>query len=290
MQDVAGDEGQVAALVRRRETVAFRRRGAHGGRNRKGRGGMETAEREARKGRLTAGLPTPLATVSRRNGCGYQGPEDAEHHERKEETSHQTATPHGAFIAWHRSIPCRQKAPYEPSLNTTGRGECLTHENRGVGSAYEIRGMDCAEEIAILKREIGSLVGGADRLGFDLLKAKMTVASVPEGVGPEAIVAAVRHRLGGRAVGVRSGARQAGAALAAARANPADGGERSLGLGGFSVHAALAGGVSEIRQRLEETASAGRTAVVVGTADHVCGLISPRGSSSPTRPPLPSSV
>lgn len=41
---------------------------------------------------------------------------------------------------------------------------------------YRIRGMDCAEEVTVLKRELGPLVGGEDRLSFDILKAKMTVA------------------------------------------------------------------------------------------------------------------
>jgi Cd2+/Zn2+-exporting ATPase len=41
----------------------------------------------------------------------------------------------------------------------------------------KIRGMDCAEEVAILKREIGPLVGGEDRLSFDILKARMTVVA-----------------------------------------------------------------------------------------------------------------
>ncbi|HEX7880244.1 MAG TPA: heavy metal translocating P-type ATPase [Candidatus Eisenbacteria bacterium] len=39
--------------------------------------------------------------------------------------------------------------------------------------------MDCAEEVAILKREIGPLVGGADRLAFDLINARMIVGSAP---------------------------------------------------------------------------------------------------------------
>ncbi|MBC7856466.1 MAG: heavy metal translocating P-type ATPase [Pirellulaceae bacterium] len=40
---------------------------------------------------------------------------------------------------------------------------------------FRIAGMDCAEEVAILKRELGSLAGGEDRLAFDILNRKMTV-------------------------------------------------------------------------------------------------------------------
>ena len=41
---------------------------------------------------------------------------------------------------------------------------------------FKIQGMDCAEEVAVLRREIGPLVGGADKLDFDILNAKMMVA------------------------------------------------------------------------------------------------------------------
>jgi Cd2+/Zn2+-exporting ATPase len=41
--------------------------------------------------------------------------------------------------------------------------------------AFKIHGMDCAEEVAVLKREVGPVVGGADNLAFDLLRGKMTV-------------------------------------------------------------------------------------------------------------------
>lgn len=56
---------------------------------------------------------------------------------------------------------------------------------------YRIRGMDCAEEVAVLKRELGPLVGGEDRLSFDILKAKMTVAAAPEEISEQEILKAV---------------------------------------------------------------------------------------------------
>jgi Cd2+/Zn2+-exporting ATPase len=43
--------------------------------------------------------------------------------------------------------------------------------------SFRIRGLDCAEEVAVLKRELGPLVGGEDRLAFDVLNAKMTVTA-----------------------------------------------------------------------------------------------------------------
>ncbi|MCC6795553.1 MAG: cadmium-translocating P-type ATPase [Candidatus Hydrogenedentes bacterium] len=43
--------------------------------------------------------------------------------------------------------------------------------------AFKITGMDCAEEIAVLRKGVGPVVGGADNLQFDLLNAKMIVAA-----------------------------------------------------------------------------------------------------------------
>jgi Cd2+/Zn2+-exporting ATPase len=50
--------------------------------------------------------------------------------------------------------------------------------------------MDCAEEVSILKREVGPLVGGEDKLSFDILRAKMTVSG-SEGMNTGTIVSAV---------------------------------------------------------------------------------------------------
>jgi Cd2+/Zn2+-exporting ATPase len=42
---------------------------------------------------------------------------------------------------------------------------------------FRIHGMDCAEEVTVLKRELGPLVGGEEKLGFDVLSGKMTIAA-----------------------------------------------------------------------------------------------------------------
>ena len=42
---------------------------------------------------------------------------------------------------------------------------------------FRIHGMDCADEVAILKREMGPLVGDSSRLSFDILRGKMYVDS-----------------------------------------------------------------------------------------------------------------
>ena len=46
--------------------------------------------------------------------------------------------------------------------------------------AFKIKGMDCAEEIQILKKEVGPIVGGDANLTFDLLNARMMVKADSE--------------------------------------------------------------------------------------------------------------
>ncbi len=56
---------------------------------------------------------------------------------------------------------------------------------------FRITGMDCAEEIAALRREVGPLVGGEARLGFDLLAGTMVVAPEAAAASDREILAAV---------------------------------------------------------------------------------------------------
>lgn len=44
---------------------------------------------------------------------------------------------------------------------------------------FKIHGMDCAEEVALLQKEVGPVVGGKERLSFNLLNATMTVLQAP---------------------------------------------------------------------------------------------------------------
>ncbi len=107
--------------------------------------------------------------------------------------------------------------------------------------AFRVAGMDCAEEIATLRREVGPVVGGEAKLGFDLLRGRMTVAADARSVPDSAIVSA---------------ARKAGLAAAPWRGEGDDGGSERLrrrrlasavasgaaALAGFLIHASLAGG------------------------------------------------
>jgi Cd2+/Zn2+-exporting ATPase len=109
---------------------------------------------------------------------------------------------------------------------------------------FKIRGMDCAEEVAILKREVGPLVGGEDRLSFDILKARMTVAA-PD-LAERDILKAV-ERTGMRAQVWREGSEgveKEGVWQRRGRTvlTSVSGGAT---LAGFAVHAWIAGGLAE---------------------------------------------
>ncbi|QDU26709.1 putative cadmium-transporting ATPase [Anatilimnocola aggregata] len=56
---------------------------------------------------------------------------------------------------------------------------------------FKIRGMDCAEEVAILKGEIGPLVSGEQNLTFDVLNARMVVTVPEDQVATAEIIKAV---------------------------------------------------------------------------------------------------
>jgi len=59
------------------------------------------------------------------------------------------------------------------------------------GMTFKIEGLDCAEEVATLKSAIGPLVGGSNKLAFDVLNGHMTLLSDAEPVTEKAIIKAV---------------------------------------------------------------------------------------------------
>ena len=110
---------------------------------------------------------------------------------------------------------------------------------------FKIQRMDCAEEVAILKREVGPVVGGGDRLAFDILNGKMTVQPPATEVTPEVIIRAV-SRTGMRAEVWRDAVQAAGKDGTWQRhgrtiTTIASG---VFALIGFMVHVILTGGIS----------------------------------------------
>jgi Zn2+/Cd2+-exporting ATPase len=74
----------------------------------------------------------------------------------------------------------------------TGGPEAVHADPYMKSRQYKIRGMDCAEEIATLKREVGPLVGGEEHLAFDLLQGKMTVLPPSAAADREVLQAVAR--------------------------------------------------------------------------------------------------
>ena len=56
---------------------------------------------------------------------------------------------------------------------------------------FRIHGMDCADEVAILRREIEPIVQAPERLSFDVLRGKMNVAQGDPAVTEARLIAAV---------------------------------------------------------------------------------------------------
>jgi Cd2+/Zn2+-exporting ATPase len=113
-------------------------------------------------------------------------------------------------------------------------------------ASFRIGGMDCAEEVAILRREIGPLVGGEDNLSFDILNGRMTVRATEQAsLQPDLIIAAVR-RAGMTATPAddRREVAQAGPDRLRRRLLTLTIVSGAATLAGFVTHALLAGGVS----------------------------------------------
>jgi len=63
--------------------------------------------------------------------------------------------------------------------------------NKIKGMTFKIEGLDCVEEVTILKSEIGPLVGGEDLLAFDVINGRMTILTEAKPVAEKIIIKAV---------------------------------------------------------------------------------------------------
>jgi Cd2+/Zn2+-exporting ATPase len=100
--------------------------------------------------------------------------------------------------------------------------------------AFRVHGLDCAEEVAILKSELGELAGGADRLGFDLVAGKLTLPAEIDAETVRTRVAAT----GMRAEPWREGEPDDGAGSGRRSKALATAASGLLAAAGFAVHAA----------------------------------------------------
>lgn len=110
---------------------------------------------------------------------------------------------------------------------------------------FNVQGLDCAEEVAILKRELGPLVGGEDRLAFDVLNGRMTVLREAEAVTSDDVRRAVA-RTGMKAEEWRPGHEGSGAGDRHRRLQAWFTVISGIGLlAGLALHVWLAGGFGE---------------------------------------------
>ncbi len=109
---------------------------------------------------------------------------------------------------------------------------------------FKIHGMDCAEEVTILKHELAPLVGGEEQLAFDILNGKLIIEAGPTSPSAEDVIQAVAR------TGMRADVWQNAAD------RPVDAGfweqhgrgvlttiSGVFGVVGFLAHASLVGGV-----------------------------------------------
>ncbi|BBD02201.1 heavy metal translocating P-type ATPase [Sphingobium sp. YG1] len=85
----------------------------------------------------------------------------------------------------------------------------LALADRPNGSIFKIHGMDCGDEVAVLKREVGPVVG-LENLSFDLINGRMSVAGSSAAAQHAGILKAV-ERTGMRAELWKEGGSSAGA-------------------------------------------------------------------------------
>jgi Cd2+/Zn2+-exporting ATPase len=121
---------------------------------------------------------------------------------------------------------------------------------------FKVHGLDCAEEVGVLKRELGPLVGGEDRLSFDILNGRMQVET---DVSAETILRAVAVT-GMRAEVVRGDARadetdrvDHATRRARIRTTAISGASAAAGLTAHAVHAGGLWGALEASERVGGT-------------------------------------
>ena len=103
-------------------------------------------------------------------------------------------------MAQHTTIETRDTAgaeacascsdPHDHSRHAKGEVPVAPPADR-LGRSFDVTGLDCAEEVAILKRVVGPLVGDPDHLAFDVLNGRMTVLEDAVAVDDADVIAAI---------------------------------------------------------------------------------------------------
>ena len=75
-----------------------------------------------------------------------------------------------------------------PTCAAIKRSEAAPASGRTSGRSFQVSGLDCAEEVAILNKALGPEVGGEEHLAFDVINGRMTVLDSAKAVSDERIV------------------------------------------------------------------------------------------------------
>ncbi len=147
----------------------------------------------------------------------------------------------------------------------------ITRADDGVPRIFRIHGMDCADEVAVLRGELGPLVGGGEQLAFDLFQSTMTVHG---GQGAVADIVAAVARTGMRAEpwkDLRPDDDRGGVWQRYGRTitTVASG---LLAVAGFVVHTAMAGGVAAALGAADM--ESGHAAPLLARALYASGILS----------------
>lgn len=94
-----------------------------------------------------------------------------------------------------QSCCAQEKSITQPASSCCGGESENTDKNYPVSKfryILSVQGLDCAEEVAILRRGIGPIVGGDANLAFDVLNGRMMILNEANPVTLEALYAAVK--------------------------------------------------------------------------------------------------
>ncbi|WP_198246611.1 heavy metal translocating P-type ATPase [methane-oxidizing endosymbiont of Gigantopelta aegis] len=81
--------------------------------------------------------------------------------------------------------------PHSCCCSDNGKQEEASPSEHKGGKIFKIEGLDCVEEVSILKSEIGPLVGGEENLAFDVINGRMTVLDTALPIDDQKLIKAV---------------------------------------------------------------------------------------------------
>jgi Cd2+/Zn2+-exporting ATPase len=152
---------------------------------------------------------------------------------------------------------------------------------------FKVHGMDCGDEVAALKREVGPIVGGEDKLAFDLVNGRMSVIGRADRLPVEQIEKAVLR------TGMTAEPWQEGATSEATIAEERRRRTQTLlttasgilAAAGLGLHAALGGGIAAAIGAAEATSGTPLPAIAAYALSIICAVryVAPRAILSARR-------